>query len=189
MSDERNPASVSDGDLIELYFNRDERAVSETRRKYGTLFRSIAMRLLDDPFDAEECENDVYWHLWTSIPPARPDNFAAYGSKTARNIALSRLEKDRALKRGGHMLAAELSDALPDPSDDYALSELTGSIDSFLRTLERSERILFLLRYFHGYSVAELAKSFGCSSEAVKSRLFRTRQKLKAHLERGGYAL
>lgn len=186
---ERNPAAVSDGELIDLYFDRDERAVEETKRKYGALFRSIALRLLDNPSDAEECENDAYWRLWTTIPPARPDNFAAYGSKTVRNLALDRLEKERARKRGGHLLAEELRDALPDPSDDYALADLTGSIDSFLRTLEKKERILFLLRYFHGYSVEELAQSFGCSSGAVKSQLLRTRQKLKAHLEKGGYAI
>ncbi|MBO4366032.1 MAG: sigma-70 family RNA polymerase sigma factor [Clostridia bacterium] len=179
-----------DRTLIGLYFDRDERAITETKQKYGALIRSIALRLLTNPSDAEECENDAYFRLWNAIPPARPDNFAAYAAKTVRNLALDKLEKDNAAKRGGRQLALELNEALPDSrSDDYALSDLTGAIDAFLRTVEKKERIPFLLRYFHGFSIDEIATKCGCSPGAVKSQLLRTRNILKTYLERGGYAL
>ena len=185
MGNERTPAVSGDEALVGLYLARDERAVEETQKKYGALFRSIALRLLGNPSDAEECENDAYWHLWNAIPPAKPDSLAAYGSKTVRNLAISRLEKDAAQKRGGHLLAAELSDAVPDRrSDDYAYADLSGAIDAFLRSCDKRERIMFLLRYFHGYSTEEIAEKFGCSPGAVKSQLRRTRNKLKTYLEK-----
>lgn len=179
-----------DKTLIGLFFDRDERAIAETKKKYGALIRAIALRLLTNPSDAEECENDAYFRLWNAIPPARPDDLGAYAAKTVRNLALDRLEKDNAQKRGGHQLALELNEALPDRrSDDYALSDLTGAIDAFLRTVEKRERIPFLLRYFHGFSIDEIADKCGCSAGAVKSQLLRTRNKLKSYLERGGYYL
>lgn len=183
-------ANPGDGEIVRLFFERDERAIAETKTKYGRLFRSIALRLLDNPSDAEECENETYWRLWNAIPPAKPDSLAAYGSKTVRNISLDRLARDRAEKRGGIRLATELSDALPDTrTSDFALVDLEQAIDAFLRKTGRRERVLFLLRYFHGYSIDELASVCDCSAEAVKSSLFRTRKALKSYLENGGYSL
>ena len=92
---------MEDREIIGLYLARDERAINETAAKYGRLTRSIVMNILGSAADGEECENDVYLAAWNAIPPARPDNLAAFIGRTARNIALGRVEYNTAQKRSG----------------------------------------------------------------------------------------
>ena len=43
---------MDDTQIIELYFNRDEAAISETATKYGALCHSIALNVLSNNADA-----------------------------------------------------------------------------------------------------------------------------------------
>lgn len=52
---------MDDFAIVELYHRREEQAIAESDKKYGTLCRSIALRLLGFREDAEECVNDT-WH-------------------------------------------------------------------------------------------------------------------------------
>ena len=90
---------------------------------------------------------------------------------------------------GRNQLLSELSDCIPDRRDDYAQTELTEILNGFLRTLPREKRNLFLRRYWHCQSVEELARLYGMSQGAVKSSLFRIRNKLRAHLEKEGVGI
>ena len=66
--------------ILDLYFLRDERAVTETQREYGSFCLDLALRILgrSNREDAEECVNDAYLALWRSIPPKRPKPLKAY---------------------------------------------------------------------------------------------------------------
>ena len=61
---------MDDKMIIEMYFARDERALEETKLKYGRLLLSVASGILADGYDVEECESDTYYRAWNSIPPA-----------------------------------------------------------------------------------------------------------------------
>lgn len=181
---------LKDNEIVGLFLVRNERALAETSRKYGALFKSVAENILGNRSDAEECENDVYLRLWNAIPPARPQNLGAYGAKTARNLALDALAKRGAEKRGGSVIFEELDDSLPDRSGREAdENELGALIDSFLRKLEKRERVTFVLRYFYGEPLEKIAEKTACRVPAVKSQLFRTRKKLKAFLEKEGVSV
>ena len=81
---------------------------------------------------------------------------------------------------------------LPAPSGpEQALDEKeTGRVISqFLRSQPELDRALFIRRYWHLESIAALAHSFHLRESQVKSRLFRTRQRLKAALEQEGIAV
>ena len=62
-------------------------------------------------------------------------------------------------------------------------------LNGFLKELNRNARIYFVRRYWYGESVKEIAESCGCSEEAVKSSLFRSRAKLRSVLEKEGMAI
>ena len=64
---------MEDQQIIRLFFERSEQAITELSRKYGALCFQIADNILDDPQDAEECVNDAWLGAWNSIPPQRPD--------------------------------------------------------------------------------------------------------------------
>ena len=69
---------MEDSQIIELYWQRSESAITETSHKYGKLCRRIAMNIVGNYSDAEECENDTYIAVWNAIPPTRPNIFAAF---------------------------------------------------------------------------------------------------------------
>ena len=181
---------MDDARIIELYFARDEAAIEQTRASYGHKLRAVALRILADDMDAQECENDTYLKTWTSIPPNRPVHFFAYIAKICRNAALGILEYRGAAKRSAQVveLTDEMQQCIPDRLAEQAFEpEETGSLlTAFLREESRDNRVIFVRRYFSGESVAEIAQSLGYSESKVKSSLLRTRTKLKGYLEKEG---
>ena len=183
---------MEDGQIIDLYWNRDQRAIPETDGKYGRTLHGIAWNLLRSREDAEECVNDTYLRAWEAIPPARPGALRAWLGRITRNLSLDRWKRRGAEKRGGgaEALLGELEDCLPGTAgrsvEDLELAEL---LNAFLRGLSREGRAMFLRRYWYGQSVAEIAGAFGCGEGKVKSALFRSRRALREYLEKEGIAV
>lgn len=82
---------MEDGQIIQLFFERSERAIRELERKYGGLCRSIAGKILNDREDAEECVNDALLAVWNAIPPNRPDMLQPYLCRIVRNLSLKKI--------------------------------------------------------------------------------------------------
>ncbi len=181
---------MEDGEIVGLYWARDQRALTETRSKYGGYCHAIAGRLLGDERDCEECVNDVWLVAWRSIPPQRPETLKTYLGKLTRRVALNRLRDRDREKRGGGQTALcleELSECLPGGTETESgveLRELTRAIDGFLKTLSAETRNLFVCRYWFMTPVKELSARFGFSESKVKSSLARARGKLLQYLEK-----
>ena len=183
---------MKDAEIVELYWNRNEAAIAATSERYGNYCYSIAYHILQSPEDAQECVNDTYWKAWLSIPPQRPSRLATYLGKITRNLSLDRLKRLNAQKRGKgqvELALRELEDCIPAAADmDQIVDELvlTNVINQFLRVQPRTERNVFVGRYWHLYSISELAQAYGMRESKVTSLLFRMRQKLRHHLEKEG---
>lgn len=80
---------MEDIQIVELYWQRDERAVAETERKYGAFCYGIAKNILSIKEDAEECVNDTYHRAWNAIPPQRPVYLRSWLGKIVRNLAIN----------------------------------------------------------------------------------------------------
>ena len=63
---------MEDREIVDLLFVRSERGLDELERKYGRRLHALAMNILADRRDAEECLNDVRLAVWNAIPPERP---------------------------------------------------------------------------------------------------------------------
>lgn len=50
---------MEDAAIVDLYWQRSDRAISETNRKYGRYCHSIAFNFVRNNEDAEECVNDT----------------------------------------------------------------------------------------------------------------------------------
>ena len=180
---------MEDRDIIALYFARDERAIRETADKYGDFCESVAMGILGNRQDAEECVSDTYLRTWNSIPPQRPSSLKAFLGKIARNLSIDRL-RHRHIARHDSDLEIMLSELEPYlPAREEEESTLTELLDGFLSGLEPLERQLFMGRYWHAYPVHRLADHYGLTPNAVSLRLHRTREKLRDYLEKGGITL
>ena len=95
--------SVKDQSIIELFIERSEAAIEETKLKFGRLIYSIAYHIVQDRMDAEECESDTYLSAWNTIPPALPENLKAYLLRIARNLALKQYRHEHTAKRDKRM--------------------------------------------------------------------------------------
>lgn len=181
---------MEDSRILELYNARDEQAIEETRLSYGGKLRSIAMRILENLQDAQECENDTYLKTWNSIPPNQPLHFLAYIVKICRNTALSMLEYRGAAKRSAQVveLTEEMQQCIPDSAAEAAFDpeDLGEMLSRFLRGETEDNRRIFVRRYLLSESVMEVAEALGFSESKVKSSLLRTRNRLKAFLEKEG---
>ena len=186
---------MDDEKIIALYWARKEKAISETKRKYGRYCYSVAYRILRNAQDAEECENDTYLDVWNIIPPTKPKVFSNFLGMITRRISLDRFRKYYAEKRGGGETEISLNELEECISNGKTLDEeleekmLAEAISSFLRTLPETEASVFIHRYWHFRSVAEIAKLYGFGESKVKMMLKRTREKLRLYLESEGFLI
>ena len=60
---------LEDREIIDLFFERSEQAIRELDKKYGKAVKTVAQNILRERQDAEECVNDAYLGVWSSIPP------------------------------------------------------------------------------------------------------------------------
>lgn len=186
---------MEDHAIIALYWARQERALEETDSKYGGYCRTIAYNILRNREDSEECVNDTWLRAWNAMPPQKPGILSSFLGKITRNLSLDRYKHSHAGKRGSGQLPLaldELEDCIPaaqDVEELVELKELSRILDRFLRSLPEKEACVFLRRYWFVDSTREIALRYQMAEGSVKSTLYRTRQKLRAHLEKAGVAL
>ena len=182
---------MKDHEIIGLFFERSEQAITELVIKYGSAVKNVAWNILNNPQDVEECSNDTYLQVWNRIPPTKPDYLGAFVCRIARNVCLKRYHSNTAQKRNSYYDVAlqELEETIPALSTvetDYDAKELSRYLNQFLRKICRDDRYLFLRRYWYGDSVSEVAHQLDIPPHTASVRLFRLRQKLQDYLQKEG---
>ncbi len=186
---------MTDEQILDLYFARDEQAIAQTQKKYGGYCFTLANGILCSDRDAEEVVSDTYLKAWNSIPPKRPSAFKLFLAKITRNLAFTRWRGRRAEKRGGgemELVLDELSQCIAAPGaveDALNGKELAKTIQRFLDALPVREQDLFLRRYFFVEETAAIARRYHMTASSVNRQLSRTRRKLKTYLIQEGYAV
>lgn len=186
---------MEDGEILQMYWERDPEAISATAAQYGAYCFAIAKNILGNDEDAEECVNDAYLRAWNSIPPHRPQLLSAFLGKLTRNLSLNRYRSDTAGKRGGGAAAAvldELAECIsgqPGVEQELEQQELIRAIDAFLAALPPEQRGIFLCRYWYFDSVSAIAKRYRFSETRVSVTLHRLRKRLRHHLSERGFEL
>jgi len=183
---------MDDSKIVELYFARNETAITQTEIKYGSACRSIAHRILKNKEDSEECVFDSYMSLWNTIPPVKPLNFFSYLARLVRNHSLNRYSRLKAKKRGNgevELVLEELSYCIPDSmkvEESLEYLELSEIINKFLRSLEEEKAVIFMQRYWYLCSIKQIAKNNNLSESNVKMILLRLRESLRNILAKEG---
>ncbi|MBQ9132967.1 MAG: sigma-70 family RNA polymerase sigma factor [Clostridia bacterium] len=183
---------MDDERIIDLYWQRKEAAITETKAKYGRRCYAIAYNILHDRSDAEECENDTYLDAWESMPPHKPTALSAFLGAITRRISLDKWRRKTAQKRGGEFAVSleELEACIPDGKgidEQLSTESLAETISAFLYTLPETECDVFLRRYWHFDSIRSICARYGFGQSKVKMMLLRTREKLQTHLEKEGF--
>lgn len=188
-------AAMSDEQIVELYWKRDERAIRETDRKYQHFLLTVAHNILRDAQDCEECLNDTYLGAWNAIPPARPKVLQAFLATIMRRTAIDRYKAGKRQKRIDSELTVALSEVeefLADGSDPAAeldAHELGRVISEFIRALPQRRMYIFMSRYYTARPIGEIARLLGCSESTVNKEIAAIKRDLKEKLEKEGYSL
>ena len=186
---------MEDGEIVALYWARDEQAIAETDGKYGSFCRAMARNLLGSPEDAEECVSDTYLEAWNSMPQEKPVLLRPWLGRVLRLNAIDRWRASHRQKRFGGVetLVLELEDCVPAHTDDpqraLEASELGELVERWLGSLSREDRRLFLRRYWNGEALNALASEAGLSPALLAQRMRRLRLRLKGFLEKEGVTL
>lgn len=182
---------MNDETIVREFLDRNEDAVAESKKRYGTYCLCIAENILHDKADAEECLNDALLAAWNSIPPQRPKNLKTYLGKLVREVAIDRWRKNRAQKRNadGMILSLdELEEMVGESAVEEAVEveELSRKISDFLRSLRETERNVFVRRYWFYDPIEKICERYGFGKGKVVMMLKRTRDKLAEYLKKEG---
>lgn len=182
---------MDDSRIIRMFFDRAEGAIHALDRKLGKLLYRIALNILEDPAEAEECVSDTYLVLWNTIPPQKPDLLTPYVCRIVRNTALKRLRENTAIRRNSRfdLSLEELADCIPDRTAEDVIQsrELGRCLNRFLSTLSEENRLLFLRRYWFGDSLQDISGLTGLRENTIAVRLSRIRTALKNYLIQEGF--
>lgn len=186
---------MQDEMIIELYWNRNERAISETAAKYEKYLMRIADNILHNAEDSEESVNDTYLKAWNSMPPHRPTVLSVYLGKIARENSIDIFRKKNRDKRRASeytLSLDELSECIPCSNSTQNEAELfvvAEVLNMFLSSLTPTARNIFLCRYYYMEPIKDIARCSSMSESKVKSILHRSRHRLRKLLEEEGVKL
>lgn len=184
---------LEDSRIIELYWEKNADAISETADKYGAYCFTIADNILHSAEDSEECVNDTWLHAWNAMPPQRPNVFRLFLARITRSISFNRFNARSAEKRGGGEIALVLDEleecvaGMTNIEAEYEAAELEECIRQFVKTLPERDRNVFVRRYFFTEPISEIARRYGLTVNNTTVILSRTRKKLRLKLTEEGY--
>lgn len=182
---------MEDTDIIRMFLERNEDAIIHTSEKYNNYCLKIALNILQNRLDADECVNDIYLKLWNSIPPNIPNSLPSFVAKLTRNHAIDiyrNKHTQQHMESEYSVSLDELAECIPDGTD-FEESDLKDLLNRFLREQKADARKIFIRRYFYCDEVEQISHFFGISQSKVKTTLFRTRQKLKEYLRKENYTI
>jgi RNA polymerase sigma factor (sigma-70 family) len=184
---------MEDSQIVELYWQKNTDAISETSSKYGPYCFTIADNILHNTEDSEECVNDTWLHAWNAMPPQRPRVLRMFLAKITRSLSVNRFHARSAEKRGGGeitLVLDELEDCVAGGADieaAYEGKELEQCVRRFVRGLPERDGNVFVRRYFFTEPISVIAAQYGLTENHVMVILSRTRKKLKLKLVKEGY--
>ena len=186
---------MDDDKIVELYWERDEKAIEETDFKYKKYLFSIDYNVVYDRLDCEECLNDTYLGAWNTIPPTKPNALKAFLTTITRRIAIKRYHSN--LKQS--VIPSEMTVSLSELEGFVAGDEDVGAefdaerlghiISDFVRSLSERRQFIFMSRYYLANPIDTIASDLSLSRSMVNKELAAIRSALKEKLESEGYSI
>ena len=192
-NDTKSEQYLPDPEIVELYWNREERAIDETDKKYRQYLHRIAYNIVHDDLDCEECLNDTYLGTWNSIPPTRPNAFQLFLSKIMRNIAVDKYRRNSAKRNIPSELVVsldELDECMAIGSsveEEYLVENLRRVLNDFLNSQNERAYTAFICRYYYADYIENIAEMLSVHKRTVLRELARMRRELRNRLSEEGY--
>ena len=184
MSSTTDPGAA-EARALEAAQRGDVAAFNELVLAHQTAVYNVALRTLGNPEDAADVTQDVYLRVVRKLGGFRHEaSFTTWLSRVTTNVAMSTLtRRSRRLAVEGATLADDVAEPGADPADRSDMIALAARLESLVAALPEGQRQVLVLRDVYGLSTVEVATAMGLTPGAVKVRLFRARERLKAQLE------
>lgn len=182
-------AHEDDTALIRAAQEGDEYAFEALVRRYQDHVGSIISSTLGSRSGVEDLAQEVFVKIYRSLPRYEfTAPFAAWVYRIAVNVCFDELRKRR-IRRYLSLDALEGTSAdrhvrsQSHADDEMLIEEKRTIVLDALSRISPPYRTAIVLREYENLSYAEIAEIMGISIQAVKTRIFRAREKLRVLLQ------
>ncbi|MCA1705974.1 MAG: RNA polymerase sigma factor [Actinobacteria bacterium] len=148
--------------------------------EYGTMVYRVAVAIVHDPALAEDVVQDTFLKAWLSLPSWEASTAAPWLRRVARNTAISVWRRRARIDDDPEMEQRAASDA----GVEWVVENrvLAQAVWGALEQLDPDSKTLIVMSAAEELSYEEMAHLLGVSVPAVKAKLYRARQTLRAAL-------
>ena len=180
--------------LVRRLKKKDEKALEETVRHYTPLVATIIYNVSNGTMskeDIEEVTSDVFITLWNNTEKIIPDKLKGYICCIAKTRALNKL---KATSRKD-VISLDDYEFSEDIEDDFSITDETEQKDigrelrNIIEKIDEPDKTILIRYYYYYQSTTKIAQIMNIKVETVKTKLKRTREKIRTMLSEGGYAL
>lgn len=173
--------------LIAACIQGDETAIAQLVREHQLGVFRLALSILNDPSEANEATQDTFIAALNALRSYREkSSFKAWLYTIALNTSRSRLRNRKARERLQHSLAAifHVQSQRPPTLEDVVVGKQEdAALWKALEKLGEKHRLPIVLRYYHDFSISEIADILKIKEGTVHSRLSIARERLRFELE------
>jgi len=170
-STRRSPQTTAVGDesLLTRAKGGDQLAMTELFDRYSRLVYSVALRVLNDPGQAEDVMQEIFFQVWRN-----PDSFVsgrgslgAWLAVMARNRAIDALRRRRPTDPVDEVVLVAKGDLASDVEQNRMMEKVRG----VLKDLPDGQQQLVEMAFFEGLTHSEIATRTGDPLGTVKTRI------------------
>jgi RNA polymerase sigma-70 factor (ECF subfamily) len=189
-----HPGSIEAG-LVTRLKDGDERALETIFNLYSAKLYNVAQRILNDPGDAEEIVQDVFWTAFRKAQAFQGNSqFSTWLYRLTVNAALGKIRRSKKhretayeefmpkYEKDGHHSVRPVVDWSDTLEEKYAKQETQELLGRALDQLKPLDKTVVVLSDLQGMSDKEIAGATGLTVSAVKTRLHRARLFLRGQL-------
>ncbi len=186
--------ALDDLSLVHACKQGDVNAFDQIVKRYDNKLFRVAQHITHNREDAEDAVQDAFLKAFRNLSSFQEKSqFSTWLFRIAVNQSLMKLRKNRyrrevPIEQDSEQPTAfrplEVADWAPNPEQVYGAFELRNILRSQLQQLLPSLRVAFILRDIEGLSSEETAEVLDTTVDAVKTRLWRARLKLRQLLTR-----
>jgi RNA polymerase sigma factor (sigma-70 family) len=174
-----------DRDLARRVRQKDEDAFLQLFRRYGPIARSLALRVIRQPFMAEEIVQEAFLVLWRDPGSFREErgSFRSWLLSTVHHRAVDAVRREEAQRRRAQEPEpGAVEDVAESVVDTVDLAEQRARVREALRGLPAEQRSVLELMYFEGRTQSAIALDLDIPLGTVKSRTLLGMRRLRTML-------
>lgn len=166
-------------DMVEAARRGDRAAFAGLVRAYERSALAIAFACTGDGTLAGDIAQEAFIRAWQGIGRLDdPERFRGWLGRIVRNVAADQLRSRQRMR----IVQPEDGRQIVDPIVEAGRSEVRGSINDALATLDEISRAVVVLRYYEQLSSKEIGELLDMTPASVDMRLSRARVELKERL-------